>query len=424
MRLTLQYGRRGLEVDLPGDRVVATLAYKDVRPLNDPESQMRRAVEDPIGTGPLAQLARGRRSACILVCDITRPVPNRLLLPPILQSLQAAGIARQAITILVATGLHRPNEGDELIEMLGREIVERYCVVNHHGQAQHEHAYLGQSPRGVPIWIDRRYVDADLNIATGLIEPHFMAGYSGGRKLICPGIAGLETIKAWHGPDFLEHPNAATGVLEQNPVHEENTWIARKAGCDFIANVVIDARRRPLWLGAGDMEAAFAEGVAFVRDVVTDTIAEPVDVVVTSSAGYPLDTTFYQSVKGMVAALPIVKRGGTIVVAASLSEGIGSPAFSSLFQQHATIDSAMERILSGRDWVMDQWQIEEMAKVLRVAKVKMVSDGLPAQTLANLYVESAASVEQAVAEALEQYGPQAKIAVIPKGPYVVARLAA
>ena len=168
----------------------------------------------------------------------------------------------------------------------------------------------------MPIWIDSRYVKADLKITTGLIEPHLMAGFSGGRKLICPGIAALETVKVWHGPDFLEHPKADCGILEGNPVHEENTWIGRKTGCDFIVNVVIDAERRPLKLVAGDMVEAFHEGVDFVRGVVRDTVAEPVDIVVTSCAGYPLDTTFYQAVKGLTGALPIVKQGGTIIVCA------------------------------------------------------------------------------------------------------------
>ena len=227
------------------------------------------------------------------------------------------------------------------------------------------------------MWIDSRYVEADLKITTGLIEPHLMAGFSGGRKLICPGLAALETVKVWHGPDFLEHPKADCGILDGNPVHEENTWIARLAGCDFIVNVVIDTERRPLVLVAGDMEQAFLEGVEFVRKVVVDTVPEPVDVVVTSSAGYPLDTTFYQAVKGLTGALPIVKQGGTIILAASLSEGIGSPEFQRLFDENPSLDVFIERILGKDYFVMDQWQLEELAKVCRKAKVKIVSDGLP-----------------------------------------------
>lgn len=422
MRFKLEYGKTGLVVDLPAERIVRTLAYKDAPPLADPRATLRECLARPIGAPPLAEIARGRKSACLLICDITRPVPNELILGEILPTIEAAGVPREAITILIATGLHRPNEGEELIELVGERIAREYRCENHHGQVLEEHEYLGESPRGVPIWIDRRYVQAELKITIGLIEPHLMAGFSGGRKLICPGIAALETVKVWHGPQFLEHPKADCGILDGNPVHEENTWIGRRAGCDFICNVVIDSERRPLCFVAGDMEQAFLRGVEFVRGVVTDTLPKPVDVVVTSSAGYPLDTTFYQCVKGMTGALPIVKEGGTIILAGSMTEGIGSPQFQQLFRENENLEVFIERIL-GRDYfVMDQWQLEELAKVRRKAKVKVISDGLPADTLNGLFVESAPSVEAALAESLAEYGPEATVAVIPKGPYVLAQL--
>src|SRR6476620_808991 len=423
MRVRLEYARTGLEVELPDERVVRQLAYKDAQPLVDPAAELARVLASPTGTPSLAELARGRKDACVVICDITRPVPNELILTPLLATLEASGIPRDKITILIATGLHRPNEGDELVEMVGAEIAARYRIENHRGQEINEHTFLGTSPRGVPIWIDSRYVRADLKITTGLIEPHLMAGFSGGRKLICPGIAALETVKVWHGPDFLENPKADCGILDGNPVHEENTWIGKKAGCDFIVNVVIDAERRPLKFVAGDMVSAFHEGVDFVRGVVRDTVKAPVDIVVTSCAGYPLDTTFYQAVKGMTGALPIVKKGGTIILCASLSEGIGSPQFQQLFQENESLEIFVERILGKDYFVMDQWQLEELAKVRRKAKVKIVSDGLSPEVLQQLFVEAAPTVESAVAASLAEYGPAAKIAVIPKGPYVLAQVA-
>lgn len=423
MRVRLEYGRTGLEVELPDRPGMRTLAYKNAPPLPDPEAALRHVLENPTGTASLAELAKGRTDACIVICDITRPVPNEMMLRPMLATLEASGIPRDKITILIATGLHRPNVGDELIEIVGEFIASNYRIENHHGQVLEEHTYLGDSPRGVPIWIDSHYVNADLKITTGLIEPHLMAGFSGGRKLICPGIAALETVKVWHGPDFLESPMADCGILEGNPVHEENTWIGRKAGCDFIVNVVIDSQRRALKFVAGDMVEAFHEGVDFVREVVRDTVPEPVDIVVTSCAGYPLDTTFYQAVKGLTGALPIVKQGGTIILAASLSEGIGSPQFEQLFEENESLEIFMERILGKDYFVMDQWQLEELAKVCRKAKVKIVSDGLPAETINKLFVESAPSIEQAVADSLSEYGDDATMAVIPKGPYVLAQVA-
>lgn len=423
MQISLEYGHGTLRVELPEQRVIRTLSYKPAAPLADPVAALQGQLDEPIGSSPLRQLAAGRRTACVVISDITRPVPNTVLLPPILKTLESAGIDRSNILILVATGLHRPNEGDELVEMVGQSIVDNYRIENHHGQSQDEHTFLGASPRGVPIWIDSRYVQADLKITTGLIEPHLMAGYSGGRKLICPGLAALATVRAWHSPQFLEHPNADCGILEGNPVHEENTWIGRKAGCDFIVNVVLDDHRRPLKIVAGDMEAAFLAGVGFVETVVADSVPSLVDIVVTSGAGYPLDTTFYQSIKGMVGALPIVKQGGTIIIAASLSEGIGSAPFQQIFKDHPDLETFMQRIQNDTYFAMDQWQLEELAKVRRRANVIMVSDGLKPEVLDKLFVSSAASVEQAIQQAIAQHGPDATIAAIPKGPYVLARVA-
>ncbi len=424
MRIRLDYGREGLEVALPGTGRIQLLSYGAVDPLPDPDRAVRDVLQQPIASAPLAQLAAGRDNACLVVCDITRPVPNEQILTPVLQILEEAGLPADRISILVATGLHRPSTKDELREMLGPRIADRYPIFNHHGQELSEHTFLGHSPRGVPIWIDSRYVEADLKITTGLIEPHLMAGYSGGRKLICPGLAALETVKVWHGPEFLEHPRADCGVLDGNPVHEENTWIAEKAGCDFIINAVIDAQRRPLRFVAGDMQQAFLSGVEFVRNVVRATVPQPADIVITSSAGYPLDTTFYQAVKGLTGALPIVKEGGTIILAASLSEGIGSPEFQRLFAENDSIESFMQRILGQDYFVMDQWQLEKLGHVLRKAQVKVVSDGLPSEVINRLFVQSAPTVEQAVQDALQQHGDEATIAVIPKGPYVLAQVEA
>jgi nickel-dependent lactate racemase len=418
MRVTLDYGRTGLAVELP-EHTLGPLSIREVPPVPDPEAAVEAALENPIGTPPLRHLARGRKDACVVICDVTRPVPNRVLLPPLLRILEDSGIPRQRILILVATGLHRPNLGAELEEMVGPDIARHYRIENHDGKNLQEHAYLGVTPRGVPVYIDRRYVEADLKITTGLIEPHLMAGYSGGRKVICPGLAALETVKVWHGPDFLEHPRADCGILDGNPVHEENTRIAWMAGCDFIVNVCIDGQRRITWVGAGHMDQAWQQGVRFCEQVVKVVLDEPVDIVVTSSAGYPLDTTWYQAVKGLTGALPIVKRGGTIILAASLSEGIGSPEFRRLLQENPDLQEFKRRILGKDYFVMDQWQLEELAKVLERCKVKVYSDGLPPETLRQCHVQPVASVEQAVAECLAEYGPQARVAVIPKGPYVL-----
>ena len=433
MRIRMAYHRDGLDVELPDRNVVAVLEYPggtDSGDMADGATLVRQAIATPIGSPPLAELAVtavARKdgtaklcSAAIAVCDVTRPVPNAVVLPPILETLESAGIVRENITILVATGLHRPNEGAELVEMLGAEIVANYRIENHVATDTASHTDLGVSPRGVPIRIDSRWCAADVKIATGLIEPHFMAGWSGGRKLICPGLASKETICRWHSPDFLEHPAAAVGSLNGNPVHEENTWIARRAGCDFIVNVVLDRERRIRCAVAGDMEAAWQRGVVVAYQRLAATLAEPVDIVVTSAAGYPLDATYYQAIKGVVCAAELVKPGGTIICVAGMREGLGSAPFVQCFNDHPTIESFMDAILAGKYFQIDQWQIEELAKSLRRARCVFVTDGQPHDVLQRMYAETASTVESAIAAALERHGPDATIAVIPEGPYVLA----
>ncbi|MEC7565267.1 MAG: nickel-dependent lactate racemase [Planctomycetota bacterium] len=421
MRVQLQVGRDGLEITLPDDRPVRILDYKPPEALSSSASQaaLQALLANPTGTPALPEIIQGRQSACIVICDITRPVPNALILEPLLEALHAEGMPADKVTILVATGLHRASRPDEIIEMVGEEIAANYQIINHDARDKDSLMYLGKSPREVPIWVNRRYLEADMKITVGLIEPHFMAGFSGGRKLICPGICGVDTIRAWHSPRFLEHALAITGQLDGNPVHEENSWIAERVGCDFIVNVVVDVMHRPLKFVAGDQQHAFTEGAAFCSKVVSDQVDQEFDIVITSGAGYPLDTTFYQSIKGMDAARPVVRTGGTIILAAGMSEGIGSPEFRSLFEDFSGTDAFMKAISDPDFFVPDQWQLEMLARVLRKAEVQVVTDGLSPDTVESLWVRSSPSVESALEFALQKYGEDASIAVMPGGPYVM-----
>lgn len=424
MRVMLDYGKTGLSVTLPTERLIAPpLSIREAPPLANALVAIEEAIANPIGSPSLSVVAKGKQSACLVVCDITRPVPNSLILPPLLRTIEAAGVPRACITILVATGLHRPNEGAELVELVGEYVAKNYRCVNHFGKDRNSHDYLGTTPNGVPAWIDKHYMQAELKITTGLIEPHLMAGYSGGRKLICPGIAALETVKVWHGPRFLEHPNADCGIVAGNPVHEENTLIAQMAGCDFIVNVCIDGKRRVTWVGAGDMIEAWETGVAFCRETVKAAVPKPVDVVVTSCAGYPLDTTWYQAIKGLTGVLSIVKPGGTIILAASLTEGLGSPEFQEMLVDYLA-NGKYDKPSPHPTCEMDEWQLVMLKKVLARCRVKVVTHGLTAEALRRCRVEPAETVERAMAESLAEYGPQATLAVIPKGPYVLPVIAA
>ncbi len=420
MQIRMDYGKNGLYIDVPENNLMCILSMQVSDHVEDPDAAVRKAIDQPIGTRPLAELAMGKENACIVICDITRPVPNRVILPPILQTLEESGMARDDITILIATGIHRPNEGDELIALVGEHIARNYRVINHFARQYNTHTYLGKTSRHTEVWINSAYVNADLKITTGFIEPHLMAGFSGGRKLIVPGIASLKTVKVMHGPTILEHPNAREGQIENNPFHEEALEIARMAGVDFIVNIAMDEARRVTGIFAGDLELAHAEGVRFVRNHVLDTAPEPADIVITSSAGYPLDTSFYQAVKGLTAALPVVKEGGTIILTAECSQGLGSPEFSELVRTVHDFDQFMKDIYREDYFIGDQWQYEVLANVLRKVDVMLYASGITPEDQAIMPVTTIDSVEAGLLQAMKKYGNNASVIVIPKGPYILA----
>ena len=419
MTIDLDYGKEGLQVEVPDENLDVVLRLNPAPPLPDPCQAVQAALENPIGSPPLADLCRGRRSACVVISDITRPVPNPILLPPLLACLETAGIARDRLTILVATGTHRPNTPEELAEMVGPATARDYRIVNHVARDPASHVRIGTGPNGTPFEVDRRFLQADLRITTALIEPHFMAGYSGGRKSVCPGICSLETVKTWHGPRFIGHPRAEAGVLAGNPLHEDAVRAARLAGTDFIVDVALDEERRITGVFAGDLEAAWYEGVRHVERVVQALLEAPVDVVLTTAAGYPLDLTYYQAVKGMVGALPAVKEGGSIVLAARCAEGLGSREFAEALLTHDDLETFVDRLYEPGFFIPDQWEVQELAKARRKAEVLCYTEGIEATTLARCFAQPVPSAEAGVRQALAQHGPGARLAVIPKGPYVV-----
>ena len=370
----------------------------------------------------LAELVRGRSSACILICDITRPVPNHLFLRPMIELMLAAGIPRERITILIATGLHRPNVGDELAEVVGDPwVLENIRVENHFARNDADHADLGVTEtRGTPIKIDRRFVDADLRIATGLVEPHFMAGYSGGRKVIAPGIMHADTIRTFHSARFMEDPSAASCILEGNPLHEEQLLIVRRLGESYALNTVIDEDRDLVYASFGETIASHLAAVRFAQDWTSVTLPRRFKTVVTSAAGFPLDKTFYQTVKGMVTPLDIVEPGGTLIVASECSEGIGSAEFrvSQARLLELGPDAFLQSILTKRFADVDEWQTEMQLKSLRVANVQLFAPGLTPADRALTGVAAIESVDAAIRASIAQHG-DAAVAVIPEGPYVI-----
>lgn len=419
-RVRLDYGTEGLEAEVPGDAHILDMA--EVPGLDRIEARLEEALLHPIGTSALEQLARGKSSACVVISDITRPVPNALILPPLLRTLEASGIAREAITILVGTGLHRPNEGEELERLVGADLAATYHIVNHRAKERDTLVHLGESSCGAPIWIDRVYVEAELKIATSLIEPHLMAGYSGGRKAICPGIMGVDTMRVLHGPALMGDPRSSEGIIEGNPFHRQALEVAQKAGVDFTLSVAMNDRREVTGIFAGDLEKAHAAGVVFVESQASAYVEAPVPIVVTTSAGYPLDLTFYQAVKGLTAASPIVADGGTIVIAARCAEGLGGPEFTQLLLETPTAEDFEARLRDPDFFSVDQWQLQKLCQPLRRVRVLLCSEGVDPDSphLAGL-VEVVPSVEAGIAAALARHGDDAAMVVIPRGPYVLAR---
>lgn len=422
MQIKMRYGHGTLPINIPDNNLAGILETSESEPLENADAAVQQAIAEPIASPALAELARGRDSACIVISDVTRPVPNQIILPPMLKTLEASGIPREKITILIATGIHRPNEGEELEGMVGRFIMETYRIRNHFSQDPGTHAYLGKTANGTPVHIDKTYLAADLKVITGLIEPHLMAGYSGGRKAICPGLASVETMKIMHGPHLMEHPKSAVGILDGNPFHEEATEIALMAGVDFNLNVAIDKARRITGVFAGDMVTSHRVGAQFVENQAKATLPEPVDAVVVSSAGHPLDTTFYQAIKGLLAAVEIVKEGGSILLVAACGEGIGSGPFTDLVFKTQDLRAFVEGLYNPANFVIDQWQLEELAKVARKADIYFYSEGIPYPQQTKLFVQPVREPQAGIEAILARYGDNTRIAAIPEGPYVLAQI--
>ena len=416
MAVELLYGRGTLGLDVP-DGVRPVVVNKHEMPvLADPRGAIDAAI------APLGDLARGRKSACILICDITRPVPNSLFLRPLVEKLRAAGMTKEDITVLVATGLHRPNEGEELAELVGDPwVFDHATVANHFAERDEDHVDLGTTPgRGVPVKLDRRLVEADIRIATGLVEPHFMAGWSGGRKVIAPGIAHRQTITTFHNSRFMSDPAARNCNLDGNPLHEEQLAIVRMLGGALALNTVIDDRRRLAFVNFGEIVSTHLEAVAFIRRFAEVTLPKRYKVVVTSSAGYPLDKTYYQTVKGMVGALGILEPGGDLVIASECSEGIGSPHFAEAQRRLVQLgtDGFWSSIENKPLADIDEWQTQMQLKAMKAGRITLVSDGLDDGAKAMTGIDHAPSLGEALARALQRHAVE-EIAIVPEGPYVV-----
>ncbi len=422
MRVPIAFGRTGLEIDLPDTHEYCVLKSPALAPLPDPVAAVEAALERPTAGESLAALAKGKRSAAISVCDITRPAPNPVVLPPLLRSLQAAGIPKNGIRILIATGLHRAATPAEIRQIVGEETAASFEVLNHDARNAAQHRRLGTTGSGTPVFIDERFIGADLHLSLGFIEPHLMLGFSGGRKLVAPGLAAEATIKELHSPRFMRDPRAREGSIDDNPLHAELLDIARMARHDFIVDVSLTRDRKIAAVFAGQPEAAHRAGVHWVSRAILQEIEKPFDAVITTGAGYPLDMTFYQSIKGITAAAQIVKTGGKILLFGACDEGVGAPEFTRMVCEHKS-DTEFLRSIEGVPVTIDQWQLEKLALATQKADVSYCVPGVPEQFIAGLWGPGFRNPAEALRTWFAELPANSRVAIVPEGPYVLAGVA-
>lgn len=390
-------------------------------PKGTPRELVEKALQNPIGTPPLKELARGKKNIVIIASDHTRPVPSKVILPPMLREIRA-GSPDAKITILIATGCHRETTKQELVDKFGTEFVEKEHIYIHDCDEREKLRNIGTLPSGGECEINTIALDADLLLAEGFIEPHFFAGFSGGRKSVLPGVAGRTTVLSNHCSEFIDSEYARTGVLENNPIHEDMLWAAKQAKLAFIVNVVLDGEKNAIYAVAGDPEMAHKQGVDFLN-ALCGAKAVPADVVITTNGGYPLDQNVYQAVKGMTAAEATVKEGGVIVMLARSNDGIGGDHFYHQLADEPDIAKTMALFLSrGRkETVPDQWQTQILLRILQNSKVVYVSE-MEDALVEKMHMTPAHSIEEALRIAKKLLGKEEiTVTAIPDGVSVIVR---
>jgi lactate racemase len=421
VRLLLDYGTDGLAVDLPDERI--TVIEPVPRPaVPDAHATLMAAIRAPIGCAPLRQQVRPGHRIGISVCDITRAQPRQEQIRALFAEMP--DVRPQDVTIFIATGTHRSNTDAELERMLGRDILNTYRVVNHDSRNADTLARVGRTSTGVDVFLNRDFLAADIRITTGFVEPHFFAGFSGGPKMVAPGLAGIATVMTLHDAVRIGHPNATWGVTEGNPVHDDVREIARMVGVNFAIDVTLNREQKITAAFAGDILEQHRAACAYAKDTAMRAVPAPFDVVLTTNSGYPLDQNLYQAVKGMSAAAKIVKPGGTIVCAAECRDGLPSHgSYGAVLASQPSPAALLAMINAPGYSVPDQWQVQVQAQILLKAQVLVKTDGLGPAEVRAAHFMPAENVEDAVREALKRAGPGATLCVLPQGPQTIPYLA-
>ena len=426
MNVELAYGRHGLHVDVPEDAVV--IRPVEVPGLPDEAAAIDAALAQPIAapgaaTVPLRDLVKPTDRVVVVFSDITRPMPSDRALPPLLRLLDGV-VPREQITLLNGLGTHRANSPEELEGMLGRDIVNHYRVAQSDAWATDDLVDLGRTRFGHRAVVNRQYLEADVRILTGFIEPHLFAGFSGGPKAVLPGIAGIDAIMDNHGYAMLNHPQATWGQTEGNPVWEEMREVALMTRPSFLLNVTLNRHRQITGVFAGDMVAAHRAGVEAVRRTAMVGVEAPFDVVLTTNSGYPLDINLYQAVKGMSAAAQIVKQGGDIVIAAECRDGVPDYGeYRRLVHEGGSLQGIIDLISQPSFHCHDQWEAQLQVQVQQKATVYVHSSYLPDDEVRGMLFEPCHDVEATVVDLLRRHGPGARLCVLPEGPQTIPYLA-
>jgi nickel-dependent lactate racemase len=407
-------------VDLPQDRV--TVIEPVFRPaIADPHAALVAALRAPLGRPPLRELVKPGQTVAISVCDITRAQPRREMLAAIFEEMP--DIPAGDVTILIATGTHRDNTDEELEEMLGQYVVGRYKVINHDSRDREGLIGGGQTSSGVPVHLNRAWMYADVKITTGFVEPHFFAGFSGGPKMVAPGLASLETVMVLHDARRIAHPKATWGVTEGNPIHDDVREIATMTGVDFAVDVTLNHEQQITQVFTGELLAEHRAACQAAKRDAMRAVESPFDVVLTSNSGFPLDQNLYQAVKGMSAAALVVKPGGTIVCAAECRDGLPSHgSYGEVLASQPSPAKLLEMIQAPGYSRPDQWQVQIQAQIQLKAAVMVKTAGLTADAVRAAHFQPVDDVAEAVRDALQAAGPNATLCVLPHGPITIPYL--
>lgn len=422
-RIEFPYGKDFLTANLPEERLQAILVshlHSYVPPLEEAEL-VQEALEKPIGTPRLQEMVKGKKKIVVIASDHTRPVPSKIIIPAMLKEIRQ-GNPEADITILIATGCHRETTKAELVEKFGEDIVAKEKIVIHDCDDTENLVSLGKLPSGGELIVNRLAVEADFLCAEGFIEPHFFAGFSGGRKSVLPGVAARRTVVANHCAKFIADPHARTGLVTDNPIHIDMLYAARAARLDFIMNVVINSEKKVIYAVAGDCDLAHIRGREFLNQH-CQVEAKPADIVISTNGGYPLDQNIYQAVKGMTAAEATVKEGGVIIMIARSGDGHGGKVFYETFRDEKNLSRMMETFMAreAEETIPDQWQSQIFARVLQRATIIYISEA-PDEVVRDLHMIPAHSIEEALKRADEVLGrTDGTITVIPDGVSVVVK---